>query len=87
MSGKRATVVDRGVELGHRLEGRHVVDFLIDPAKFRFRIAASGKRNHRRVREVRVAQARGEIERTDHLRHADSRPARGARVAVGHVGR
>src|SRR6266699_2702488 len=35
---------------------------------------------------MRVAQARGEIERADHLGHADPRPARGARVAVGHVG-
>ena len=28
--GKARHVVDGGVELGHRLEGRHVVDFLID---------------------------------------------------------
>jgi hypothetical protein len=38
------------------------------------------------MREVRVAQARGEVERTDHLRHADARPARSARVTIGHVG-
>ena len=41
---------------------------------------------HRRMREVRVAQAGGEIERADHLRHADAGLAGGARVAVGHVG-
>jgi hypothetical protein len=39
------------------------------------------------MREMRVAQARGEIERADHLRHADPRLAGRARVAVGHVGR
>ena len=36
--------------------------------------------------EVSVAQAGGEIERADHLRHAHARLAGGARIAVGHVG-
>ena len=36
--------------------------------------------------EPGVAQAGGEIERADHLRHADARLARGARIAVRHIG-
>ena len=84
--GNARNVVDGGVHLRHRLERRHVVDFLIDLAEFRFRIAPAGKSDHRRMREISVAQAGGEIERADHLRHADARLARRARVAVGHVG-
>ena len=38
------------------------------------------------MRQVSVAQARGEIEGADHLRHADAGFAGSARVAVGHVG-
>ena len=36
-------VVDGGVEFGHRLEGRHVVDLLIDLAEFRFGITPAGE--------------------------------------------
>ena len=38
------------------------------------------------MRKIRVAQAGGEIERADDLRHADAGLARRARIAVGHVG-
>ena len=38
------------------------------------------------MRQIGVAQAGGEIERADHLRHADAGLAGGARIAVGHVG-
>ena len=38
------------------------------------------------MRQPGVAQAGGEIERADHLRHADAGLARRARIAVGHVG-
>ena len=38
------------------------------------------------MREVSVAQAGGDVERADHLRHADARLAACTRVAVGHVG-
>ena len=38
------------------------------------------------MRKIRVAQAGREIERADHLRHADAWLARRARIAVGHVG-
>ena len=37
--------------------------------------------------EPGVAQAGGEIERADHLRHADAGLAGGAGIAVRHVGR
>ena len=84
--GNARDLVDGGVELGHRLEGRHVVDFLIDLAELGLRIAPAGEGDHRRMRQISVAQAGGEIERADHLRHADAGLAGGARVAVGHVG-
>ena len=84
--GDARDLVDGGVELGHRLEGRHVVDFLINLAEFGFRIAAARKSNHRRMREIGVTQAGGEIERADHLRHANARLAGGARIAVCHIG-
>src|SRR5215470_18671895 len=38
------------------------------------------------MREPGVAQSGREIERTDHLRHADAGLAGGARIAVCHVG-
>jgi hypothetical protein len=85
--GKPLHRIDRGVPLRHRLERRHVVDLLVDLAEFGLRIAAAGHGDHRRMREVGVAQARGEVERADNLRHADAGPAAGARVAVGHVRR
>ena len=84
--GKSRHVVDRGVELGHRLERRHVVDLLIDFAEFGLRLAAAGHGDHGRMGEPGVAQAGGEIERADHLRHADARLARSARIAVRHIG-
>ena len=84
--GNARHLVDGGVELGHRLERRHVVDFLIDLAELGFRIAPAGHRDHRRMRQIGVAQAGGEIERADHLRHADAGLAGGARIAVGHIG-
>ena len=78
--------VDGGVELGHRLEGRHVVDLLVDLAELGLRIASAGEGDDRRMRQPRVAQAGGEIERADDLRHADAGLAGGARIAVGHIG-
>ena len=69
--GKARHVVDGGVQLGHRLERRHVVDFLIDLAELGLRIATAGHGDDRRMREIRIAQAGSEIERADHLRHAD----------------
>ncbi len=85
--GKARHVVDGGVELGHRLERRHVVDLLIDLAELGLGIAAAGQRDHRRMREPGVAQPGREIERADHLRGADAGLAGRARVAVRHVGR
>ena len=46
---------------------------------------AAGNGDDRRACHVWVAQAGGEVRRTDVLRHADFGPARGAGVAVGHV--
>src|SRR5215510_10500710 len=37
------------------------------------------------MREVGITQARSEVERADHLRHADTGPTRGTGTAVGHV--
>ena len=84
--GEARDVVDGGVELGHRLERRHVVDLLVDLAELGLGVAAAGHGDDRRMRQPGVAQAGGEIERADHLRHADAGLARRARVAVGHVG-
>jgi hypothetical protein len=85
--GKALHRADRGVELRNRRERRDVVDLLVDLAELGLRIAPAGERDHRRVREIRVAQPRREVERTDDLRHADPGPSRRARVAVGHVRR
>src|SRR5205807_1691060 len=71
--------------LRHRLERRHVVDLLVDLAEFGFRISPSGKRNHRRMREIRIAQTGGQIERADDLRHAHAGLAARARIAVRHI--
>ena len=84
--GKTRHVVDGGVHLGDRLERRDVVDFLIELAEFRFRIATARHSDHRRMREEGIAQTGGEIERADHLRHADAGLARRPRIAVGHIG-
>ena len=78
-------VVDGRIEFGHRLERRHIVDFLVDLPEFCFRVTPAGDRDDWRVRQIRVAQARREIERADHLRHADAGLARRARVAVRHI--
>ena len=72
---KTRDIIDRSVELGHRLEGRHVIDFLVDFAKFCFRFAAASHGDYRRMREPRIAQPCREIECADHLRHADARLA------------
>src|SRR2546427_760023 len=67
------------------LDVRHLLPSRLPPANVVLGTAPAGEGDHGRVREMRVAQARREIERADHLRHADARPARGACVAVGHV--
>ena len=84
--GKPRDVVDGGVELGHRLERRHVVDLLIDLAELGARLAPAGHGDHRGMGEPGIAQPGGEIERADHLGHADAGLAGGAGIAVGHVG-
>ncbi len=84
--GEARDVVDGGVELGHRLERRHVVDLLVDLAELGLRLAPAREGDHRRMGEPGVAQPGREIERADHLRHADAGLAGGARIAVRHVG-
>ena len=84
--GKACDVVDRGVEFGHRLERRHVVDLLINLTEFGLGIAPAGHRDYRRMREPGIAQAGGEVKGADHLRRADAGLAGSARVAIGHVG-
>ena len=84
--GEAAQVVHRGIELGHRLERWDIVDFLVDLAEFCPRLAPAGHGDHRRMGEPRVAQPRREVERADHLRHADARFAARPRIAVGHIG-
>src|SRR2546422_7085359 len=54
-------------------------------AEFSLGIAAAGERDNRRMRKVGVSQARGEVERADHLRHADAGATRGTGIAVRHV--
>ena len=80
-----SNVINRDVHLRHRLKGRDVIDFLIDLTKLRFRISPARHRNHRRMGQICVAQACGEIECADHLGHANSRFAGRPRIAVCHV--
>ena len=47
--------IDRGVPLRHRLEGRHVVDFLVGHAELGLRIAPARECDHGRMRKVRIA--------------------------------
>ena len=79
-------IVDGRVHLRHRLERRHIVDFLIDLAELGLGIAAAGEGDHRRMRQPGIAQSGREVQRADHLRHADAGFAGCARVAVSHVG-
>ena len=84
--GKARDVIDGGVELGHRLECRHVVDLLIDLAELALRFTPAGHGDDGRMRERGIAQAGGEVERADHLRHGDAGPPAGASVPICHVG-
>ena len=84
--GKPCHIVHGGVEFCHRLEGGHVVHLLIDLAEFGPRLPPAGHGDDRRMGEPGIAQAGGEVERADHLRHADAGLAGGAGIAVGHVG-
>ena len=84
--GKARHVVDGGIELGHRLERRQVVDLLVDLAELGLGLAPAGECDHRRMGEPGIAQAGRQIERADHLRHADAGPSRCARIAVRHIG-
>src|SRR5690349_1619369 len=79
-------IVDGNVHFCYRLECGHVVDLLIDLAKLGLRIAAAGHGDYRRMRQMRVAKACRKIERTNDLRHANTGPARGARITVSHIG-
>ena len=84
--GDTRDVVDGGVELRDRLEGWNVVHLLVDLAELGLGVAPAGHGDDGRMRQIRVAQAGGEIERADHLGHADAGLGRSAGVAVGHVG-
>jgi hypothetical protein len=55
------------------LERGDVVDFLVDLAELGLRITAAGHGDDRRMGEPGIAQSGREIERADHLRHADAR--------------
>ena len=70
--GNARDLVHGRVELGHRLEGRHVVQVLIGLAELGVRVAPAGHGDDRGVGEPGVAQAGGEVERAHHLRHADA---------------
>ena len=76
---------ERGVELGVGGEGGQVVGGLVEIPVAEPRRAAAGHRDHRRARQVRVAEPGREVQRADLLGHAHPRPARHARVAVRHV--
>ncbi len=85
--GEARDVVDGGVELGDRLERRHVVDLLVDLAELGLGVAPAGQGDHRRMGKPGVAQAGGKVERADHLRGADAGLAGRARITIRHVGR
>ena len=85
--GQTRNVVDGGVELGHWLKRRQVIDLLIDLAELGLRLAPASHGDDRRMREPSVAQTGREVKRPDHLRRADAGLAGRARVAVGHIGR
>ena len=48
--GKARDIIDAGVELGHRLECRQIIDLLIDLSELGLRLAAAGHCDHRRSR-------------------------------------
>ena len=78
-------IVYCGVELGDRFKRWHVVNLLIDMAKFGFGKAPAGKCNYRRVCEKGLPETRRDIERPNDLRHADGRPAGRAGKPIRHV--
>src|SRR5207302_8818534 len=79
--------IDSRVEFGNRFESGDIVDLLVDPAELGLWIAPSGEGDDRRMRQVGIAQTRGQIERADDLRHADTRAAASTGEAVRHVRR
>ena len=79
-------VVDTAVEFGHRVKQRAVINLLIGVAILEGCDMATGDGDHRRMTEVGVLHAGGEIGRPHRLRHADAGPAGDARITVGHVG-
>ena len=80
--GEARHLVHRRVELRHLLERRHIVQILVRLAELGMRVAPTGHGDDRRVGEPGVAQAGGEVERADHLRHADTGAAGDPRVTV-----
>ena len=84
--GKALDLIDSGIELRHRLEGGNVVDLLVDLLEVGAGITSPCESNDWRMGEPSVAQAGCDIESANDLRRADAGPARGAGIAVGHVG-
>jgi len=84
--GNPPDVIDGGVELGDGVEGRQVIDLLVDPPELGTGVPATGEGDHRRMSEMGIAQPGGEVLGADYLGHANARPSGGAGVTVGHVG-
>ena len=84
--GQAGDLVDLEIRLGQLLEDRIVVIFLIGALVLLARLAAAGEADDRAVAHERIAQARRDIGGADRLAAADARPARGAGIAVGHIG-
>ena len=73
MSGNRSTASTVALNLVTGLEGRYVVDLLVDLAELGVGVASAGHGDHRRVRQVGITQTSGQVEGADHLGHADAR--------------
>ena len=78
--------VDAALPLRYRLIQRLVGHFLVGVAVLVLRDVAAREGDHRRMTQVRVLHACGEIRGAYRLRHAHARAAGDTRVAVGHVG-
>ena len=78
---------DVGAVLGHGRERPGVIDLLISVAVLPDLRLPSGQRDNGRAAQIRVLQARRQVQRAHRLRAAHSHLAANPGVAVGHVGR
>ena len=79
--------IHRRVELGDRVERADVLGFLVGVPVADLGRGAAREGDDGRAGEVGVPKPRRQVHAAHDLRHADAGAARGARVAVRHVGR